>query len=320
MKRPLRFLVVFSIGLAALGGVFGLAEWAWSLMDDSFARDNAVWLRQIETETPLRAYTLPDVKNIRDCGGWKTQDGRRVRYGRLYRSGELNNVNPRRRKRNFTLSAASRAFFTDTLGIRTDIDLRSNTECDGMTGSPLGTNVVWRHIPSLAYARLDSPEGRKAFAKVFRTLLDEQAYPALIHCRAGRDRAGTAVFLLNALLGVPERDLRRDWEYSERAKRNAFFNYRSLEGVFEILAAHPGETVNARAEAFVHSLGFTDADFAKFRSLMLEDKFDVTVQEAGEKIEAEAHVPGVEQAAKTAETVTVPLPETYRPSKFNNTK
>ena len=90
--------------------------------------------------------------------------------------------------------------------------------------------------------------------------------------------------------------------------------------MYEILAAHPGETVNARAEAFVHSLGFTDADFAKFRSLMLEDKFDVTVQEAGEKIEAEAHVSGVEQAAKTAETVTVPLPETYRPSKFNNTK
>ena len=148
------------------------------------------------------AYTLPDVKNIRDCGGWKTQDGRRVRYGRLYRSGELNNVNPRRRKRNFTLSAASRAFFTDTLGIRTDLDLRSNTECDGMTGSPLGTNVVWRHIPSLAYARLDSPEGRKAFAKVFRTLLDERAHPALIHCRVGRDRAGTAVFLLNLKIAV----------------------------------------------------------------------------------------------------------------------
>ena len=69
MKRPLRFLVVFSIGLAALSGVFGLAEWAWSLMDDSFARDNAIWLRQIETETPLRVCTLPDVKNIRDCVG-----------------------------------------------------------------------------------------------------------------------------------------------------------------------------------------------------------------------------------------------------------
>lgn len=271
MKRPLKFLAVFSISLVVIGGAFGLAEWAWSLMDDSFARDNAVWLRQIETETPLRAYTLPDVKNIRDCGGWATAGGKRVRYGRLYRSGELNNVNPQRRKRNFTLSAASRAFFTDKLGIRTDIDLRNNTECAGMTASPLGTNIVWRHIPSLAYARLGNPEGRKAFAEVFRTLLDERAYPAVIHCRAGRDRAGTAVFLLNALLGVPERDLRRDWEYSERAKRNASFNYRRLEGTFEVLSAYPGETVNARAEAFVRSLGFTDADLAKFRSLMLED-------------------------------------------------
>ena len=139
-----------------------------------------------------------------------------------------------------------------------------------MTGSPLGTNAVWRHIPFLAYARLGNPEGRKAFAEVFRTLLDERAYPAVIHCRAGRDRAGTAVFLLNALLGVPERDLRRDWEYTERARRNASFSYRRLEGTFEVLAAYPGETVNARAEAFVRSLGFTDADLTKFRSLMLE--------------------------------------------------
>ena len=121
MKRPLRFLIVFSIGLAALGGIFGLAEWAWSLMDDSFARDNAVWLRQIETETPLRAYTLPDVKNIRDCGGWKTQDGRRVicwksrtrRYdGPCRRHPQA--THGRRTARNPAPAAGSRLLWADT--------------------------------------------------------------------------------------------------------------------------------------------------------------------------------------------------------------
>ena len=93
---------------------------------------------------------------------------------------------------------------------------------------------------------------------------------------AAADRDGDAAArVLNALLGVPERDLRRDWEYTERARRNASFNYRRLEGTFEVLAAYPGETVNARAEAFVRSLGFTDADLAKFRSLMLENKTDL---------------------------------------------
>lgn len=69
MKRPLRFLVVFSIGLAALGGVFGLAEWAWSLMDDSFARNNAVWLRQIETETPLARTRSPTSRTSATAAG-----------------------------------------------------------------------------------------------------------------------------------------------------------------------------------------------------------------------------------------------------------
>ena len=121
MKRPLRFLIVFSIGLAALGGIFGLAEWAWSLMDDSFARDNAVWLRQIETETPLRAYTLPDVKNIRDCGGWKTQDGRRVicwksrtrRYDGPCRR-HTQATHGRRTARNPAPAAGSRLLWADT--------------------------------------------------------------------------------------------------------------------------------------------------------------------------------------------------------------
>lgn len=121
-----------------------------------------------------------------------------------------------------------------------------------------------------AYAGLDTPDSRAAFSEIFRTLLTPCAYPALIHCRAGRDRAGTVVFLLNALLGVSERDLRRDRELSERLLQNAFFKYRRIEGIFTSLAAYPGETVNARAKAFVRSLGFTDADITRFRSLLLE--------------------------------------------------
>lgn len=271
MNRPRLFkfaaLAVLAVLLVGLGA--GLAA---RRGQRAFRTDNASWLRQLAADGAVRLYALPDVANIRDCGGWKTADGRRVRFGRLFRSGELNNTDARRAERHFTLAASSRAFFADTLGIRTDIDLRSDSECAGMTGSPLGTNVVWHHAPYLAYARLDTPQSRKAFAGIFRALLDARAYPALVHCRAGRDRAGTVVFLLNALLGVPERDLRRDWELSERLPRNAFFNYGRVEGIFEALAAYPGETVNARAAAFVRSLGFTDADLARFRALMLEDR------------------------------------------------
>ena len=264
--RPLALVVFAALVGGLVGGLaFGLER---RHVKRTFGIANDRWLRQLATDGAPRLYALPEVANIRDCGGWRTTDGRRVRFGRLFRSGELNNVDAG--PEGFTLEESSRAFFTDTLGIRTDIDLRGDWECVGMSGSPLGTNVVWRHTPYQAYAGLDTPDSRAAFSEIFRTLLNPCAYPALIHCRAGRDRAGTVVFLLNALLGVSERDLRRDRELSERLLQNAFFKYRRIEGIFTALAAYPGETVNARAEAFVRSLGFTDADITRFRSLLLE--------------------------------------------------
>ena len=217
-----------------------------------------------------RTYEIRDVRSFRDCGGWRTTDGRRVRRGRIFRSRELNNVNPRRPDRNFTLSDESRDLLTDTFGIRTDIDLRDFAECTGMEASPLGDGVARIHVPGERYQFVDTPAGRAAFARVFHTLLDERNLPAIIHCRAGRDRTGCTVLLLNALLGVSETDLRRDWEFTERQKGNRRFNYGKIDRLLSTLARYPGDTVNAQVEAFVRSLGFDDADIVRFREIMLE--------------------------------------------------
>lgn len=268
MKRIRKPSASFIAKLVVVVGFIALATWACIRI--SLTISNASWLRQLESDTELRAYTLPDVRNVRDCGGWMTKDGQRIRFGRLFRSGEFNNTDAAHPERHFMLSDSSRAMLTDSLGIRTDIDIRGDHECVGMTGSPLGSTASWRHIPFYPYENIGTPAGRAAFAEIFRALLDEKTYPAIVHCRAGRDRAGTAVMLLNALLGVPEEDLRRDWEFTERSRRNVYFNYRLINGAFKVLSAYPGDTINARAEAFVHSLGFTDDDISKFRKLMLE--------------------------------------------------
>ena len=235
-------------------------------------RTQPTTIQETHGERRFRPIThhLPDVQNIRDCGGWKTQSGRHVRTGRIYRTAELNNVNPDRPHRNFVLSEESRSFFRDSLKIRTDIDLRNDKECTGMTASPLGPDITWVHIPSMAYSKIGLTEGKVAFKKVFQTLLQEKNYPAIIHCRQGRDRAGTAIYLINALLGVPEQDLRHDWELTERLKRNARFDYGKISGVESALHQYPGTTINEKVQAFVLSLGFTQDDIMHFRTLMLE--------------------------------------------------
>ena len=157
-------------------------------------------------------------------------------------------------------------------GIRTDIDLRSGSECNGMTGSPLGESVTWLNHSSYAYAGLQVKEGKAAFAKVFKVFLDEKNYPIDFHCIAGQDRTGSVAFVLNALLGVAEDELYLDWEVTCFWNRHVEFCH---EKRFDKLVEgfrknYPAPTLRESCEKYVRDLGFTDADIAKLRSILLE--------------------------------------------------
>ena len=157
-------------------------------------------------------------------------------------------------------------------GIKTDIDLRSDRECFGMTGSPLGPSVRWEHISSSAYGGMTGDAGKKAFAKVFRVFLDERNYPIDFHCIAGQDRTGAVAYILNGLLGVDEDQLALDWEVTGFWNRGAdFCHSKRYDHLVECFKKHyPANTVRERLEKYVLSLGFTENDIAKFRGIMLE--------------------------------------------------
>lgn len=159
----------------------------------------------------------------------------------------------------------------DTLAIRTDIDLRSDRECAGMEGSPLGPGVEWIQVSSAAYAGMQSDTGRASFAKVFRVFLDKSNYPIDFHCIAGRDRTGAVAMIVEALLGVDEDEMRRDWEATVFQDGDLKFRtdrlYEKLVSGFD---KWPGETINERVEAYVLSLGFTAADIGFLRGWLLE--------------------------------------------------
>ena len=169
------------------------------------------------------------------------------------------------------ISDENRSLFLDTLGIKSDIDLRSDRECFGMEGSPLGPTVTWFHISSSAYAGMQSKGGKEQFAKVFRVFLDPANYPIDFHCIAGQDRTGAVAFIVNALLGVAEEELFLDWEATGFWNRDPRFNHMALfNHLYHGFDAFPGDTINQRVEAYVLSIGFTQDDLATLRSIMLE--------------------------------------------------
>ncbi len=54
------------------------------------------------------------------------------------------------------------------------------------------------------------------FGQVFRRLADPDSLPALVHCTAGKDRAGLTMALLLLALGVPEAVVIADYSLSNR--------------------------------------------------------------------------------------------------------
>ncbi len=169
------------------------------------------------------------------------------------------------------LHGAALDYALHTMRIRSDIDLRSDGECWGMTGSPLGKSVTWFHYSSTSYGGMQAEWGREAFKKVFRVFLDEKNYPIDFHCIAGQDRTGAVAFILNGLLGVEEEELFRDWESTGFWNGNYSFNHANLfYHLYNGFDKWPGETINERIEAYVRDLGFTKAEIARFRDIMLE--------------------------------------------------
>ena len=223
----------------------------------------------------LHVHAIP---NIRDLGGRIGLDGRRVRQGLVFRSTGLNlnasdedPVTKTRTPGATRIDDLNRSYFLDTLGIRTDIDLRSDNECYGMEGSPLGPTVTWAHIPTWAYHGFQDEWCREQVARILRIFLDPAAYPIDFHCISGADRTGSLAFVLNALLGVEEEELWRDWEVTGFWTTEPRFNH---EERFKKLVAGfdtwPGETLRERVEAYVLAMGFSAEDIAKLRELLLE--------------------------------------------------
>jgi len=173
--------------------------------------------------SPTEAVTVDGAPNFRDIGGYETADGRRVRSGRLFRSGMLVGVSDE--------GVAT----LDALGIRTVVDLRTQVEVDalGPDRVPDGTRIVQIRIPSAgadpmvvealktghfpylpdlvsvnrAYITDDAAE----FGELLAFLADPGNLPTVVHCLGGKDRTGVSTALLLTILGVPWRTVRDDY-------------------------------------------------------------------------------------------------------------
>lgn len=219
------------------------------------------------------------VSNIRDLGGRKGLDGKRVRQGLVYRGQGLNDnsIDGVIKGKN-RLYVADVEYLTGDLGIRMDLDLRRDFEAAGLNGvSPLGKGVKFVQRRSMAYQHIFDEDGKKVMAANFREFCDKTNYPIYFHCIGGADRTGALAYVLNGVLGVSRRELETDWEstfYPEipGTTTGAWADYWCREQYFAEGFSKFGKDDDSwtrRIELYLISCGVTESEIAAFRKIML---------------------------------------------------
>lgn len=166
----------------------------------------------IDSTCPRNLY-VDGITNVRDLGGWDTENGTKVKQGLLFRCGRLNESSAE--TATIEITEAGKSTMLDELKVKSEIDLRKtdNGEVGGITSSPLGDTVAYYNCPMEWEGNMFT-DNREQILNVFSILSDEKNYPVIFHCNIGTDRTGMISFLVNALLGVPEDSLLKDYMFS----------------------------------------------------------------------------------------------------------
>ena len=198
-------------------------------------------------------------QNIRDLGGWAC-DGGTVKYGMLYRGANV-----------FPTDPYIRPILVGECGVRMELDLRGKKEEPIRDSSALGNIGYCCPETYVWYSLSNTVAWREILRCIFDCVL--ATTPVYFHCSAGMDRTGTVASVIEALLGVNQSNIDKDYELSSFAgtdylkKRNGV-QWKQLIG--EIDALTVGSTFRDKVVNWVASLGFTAAEINAFRAAMID--------------------------------------------------
>ena len=185
--------------------------------------------------TPARHISLEGQPNFRDLGGYKTVDGRSVKWRQLFRTGELGSLSDADVKK------------LEELNLRTMVNflLPEEIEKHGADRLPKGVLEIFdpisgersAHLAMVAQNAISSgdfdklppeinpeihwilmEEGKEHYANLLRTAADPGKRPLAFHCSHGIHRTGTGSAILLSALGVPWETVREDYLLTNDAR------------------------------------------------------------------------------------------------------
>ena len=210
-------------------------------------------------------------RNFRELGGYETLSGKKIKFHKLLRTGNLADLSP------FDLD------YLKDYGVKYVVDFRSQEEVDrqpdrvpegakydfnpvfsdDLTNSSKSINDLdaqskddanfgFDHMLYAYEDMIESESAQRAYRKFFDYLLenDKEDEALIFHCTAGKDRTGFGAFLALTALGVPLQTIKQDYLLTnittkdfvdgmverERAQGK---NENTLQSIRDIQSVHP---------------------------------------------------------------------------------
>lgn len=184
-----------------------------------------------------RKIVLDGTSNTRELGGYKTEDGRSLKWGVLYRSDKLSE-----------LTDADQEYLLQ-LGIKRVIDFRSSEEKQNEPDQLPSTlkyvempieadGAIRPKVEAILKGDLNEDVGAilvetnkefiSDFSGVYKGFIEsliENQEPTLFHCTAGKDRAGFAAALVLLAVGVPEKIVIEDYMKTNKYTEETIQDY-----------------------------------------------------------------------------------------------
>lgn len=223
------------------------------------------------TADGARPMKIDGIYNVRDIGGYKCSNGKTTLQGKIFRGGALS---PSTTAAYYyvDLTDAGKKYMSETLGIKTDFDLRNSGENLSLNESPIpNAKLEYYGVDGYLYAYKASDKYKAAFS----ALADESRYPVYIHCTGGADRTGTICAIIEALLGMSEEDILHDYEatsfsiYGLRAYSEKMYDFALFWDEFK---KYEGDTLSQKAENYMLSIGVTKGEIYNIRAIMYGEK------------------------------------------------
>lgn len=259
----------------------------------------------------MKQYQLTFQKNIRDLGGLVGYQGKKIKYGKLFRGGALIKVKEE------DVPIIESFHLTDVVDFRTSVEFeyRPDYRLEGVRYHNLSAlkeeehhkgnkevqlnedgNLLWfikegdngfGHLKRTYDHFVTTEEGIKAFKDFFKLLELPEDNVIYFHCSQGKDRAGFAAYLIETALGVSYEDAMEDYLLSNEAMEmrvdillksvedKPFFNEEYRQSLFDVFSAkkeYLDSVINKMDELYGGTINFIK-DFLEVDIDKLRDKY-----------------------------------------------